>query len=517
VAAIALAADSDALFAVTTKDRLISWKPGDREWTELRAAGKDKTEALRHRILASGGGVLATATGRNTIHLWDTKKGKELQSITVPELWTIAVSGDGRLLATCSGKLEINAKYLVEIREIEGGKLVSSWETTFATPRLALSPDHTRIAYQPGNAPKIDIREVKTGKLLRTLTIPGDEPRDYQFLPDGSALVTMGYSGVIGVWNPQTGKSLRPVEGHAGHVRGVVFVPGGGWITAGDDWTVRRWDASGKEVGRFEGHTREVTSLALSPDGKTLFTASLDGTARAWDLAKRTELRSNNDAALGSQQITSLSLSPDGKTIATVSGFSLRLIDATAFKSTGVIPGDAKRAVPFRTVNFLEGGRLATRSASLIQVWNQAGGNEVYRLDGRNPRVGGDPWRAALAVSPDGKRFAVPLNATQSGKDKPVYLGVCEAETGKVLDRIELGTNGEVTLTAVAFASDGKLAVAGSREGKLYVIDLEKKAVSHTFNGHRGAVLSIAVSPDGKTVASGSADTTVLVWDLTKP
>jgi WD40 repeat protein len=74
----------------------------------------------------------------------------------------------------------------------------------------------------------------------------------------------------------------------------------------------------------------------------------------------------------------------------------------------------------------------------------------------------------------------------------------------------------DMSLTAVAYLPDGKAVVAGDAAGKVWVIDLEKKAVRHTFDGHRGPVLCLAVAPDGKTVASGGADTTVLVWDLTK-
>jgi glucose repression regulatory protein TUP1 len=67
------------------------------------------------------------------------------------------------------------------------------------------------------------------------------------------------------------------------------------------------------------------------------------------------------------------------------------------------------------------------------------------------------------------------------------------------------------------YLPDGKAAAVGDASGKVWIVDLEKKAVRKTFEGHRGAVTCLAVSADGKSLASGSADTTVLIWDLTKP
>ena len=69
----------------------------------------------------------------------------------------------------------------------------------------------------------------------------------------------------------------------------VAFSPDGRYVlTASMDQTAGIWDAStGRRVADFRGHTGWVRSGAYSPDGKFIATASFDGTARVWQTATR--------------------------------------------------------------------------------------------------------------------------------------------------------------------------------------------------------------------------------------
>jgi WD40 repeat protein len=92
--------------------------------------------------------------------------------------------------------------------------------------------------------------------------------------------------------------------------------------------------------------------------------------------------------------------------------------------------------------------------------------------------------------------------------------GVWEIATGKLLHRIATGTSGYVT--AVAFLGDGKAVAVGDSLGVVRVFDLGAKEPKHTFTGHRGPVLCLALAHDGKQLASGGSDATILVWKLEK-
>jgi hypothetical protein len=114
-------------------------------------------------------------------------------------------------------------------------------------------------------------------------------------------------------------------------------------------------------------------------------------------------------------------------------------------------------------------------------------------------------WAYAASVSADGMLIAY---GSQSN-----YLAVHEIATGKVVRFVDKQPDGAGKL---AFSPDRRiLAWSGSRRPAIHLLELATGKERLVLDGHKGRVTSLVFSADGRTLVSGSEDTTALVWDLT--
>jgi WD40 repeat protein len=120
-------------------------------------------------------------------------------------------------------------------------------------------------------------------------------------------------------------------------------------------------------------------------------------------------------------------------------------------------------------------------------------------------------YSSAVAFAPDGKLLA-------TGRTGRAGTWVClrNAITGQVLSNLADVDPARLDLYSLALSGDGKL-LAGAHGPVVKVWDVATRKVRHRFAGHSRQVYAVAFSPDGLTLASGSADGTVRLWDPTAP
>jgi eukaryotic-like serine/threonine-protein kinase len=209
------------------------------------------------------------------------------------------------------------------------------------------------------------------------------------------------------------------------------------------------------------------------------------------------------------RHVYSVAFSPDGKRILTGSlDRTAKLWDAETGQE---ILSLEKHTGPVQSVAFSpDGKRILTASADRATVWNAETGQEILSLQGHTGLV------FSVAFSPDGKRILTGRgdpNSDRPGEAKvrdPGKTKLWDAETGKEVLFLEGHTQ---RVNSVAFSPDGERILTGSmdRTAKLWDAKTGKEILS--LVGHTGPVDSVVFSPDGKRILTGSRDRTAKLWD----
>jgi WD40 repeat protein len=413
----------------------------------------------------------------------------------------LAYSPDGKMLAAIgsvmNGQKEacfirlIDAGAGDELRRIEAGPI-----RPFS---VAFSADSKVVAFTSGT--RVHLHDAGTGKEMRTIDAPVGLG-SLLFSPDGKMLVATCHDGTQRLWHAESGKELHrlgepssfsPLKVNA-LLRGIISVPAGLAFSpdsktlasrAGN--TVRMRDtATGKEHQLSDGHSAPVLYLGVARDGKTLISLGADGAIRSWDLVALREL--------GQFQQTGgfgVACSPDGRTIA-----------------------------------------LAVLKEGTILLRETASGKEVRQIKGYRYGPG------ALSFSPNGKTLA-----SYSAGD--ILIRLHEVGTGMLLRQISLLEQNadapkSIRISApanpdsprLAYSPDGRTVIAqfpayqnrgfrfGAAPGAASSTMLRRWDAASgrelrkiTLPANRG-VGSIAVSPDGRVVASENPDGTVSLWEI---
>lgn len=301
------------------------------------------------------------------------------------------------------------------------------------------------------------------------------------YSPDGKVLAAGASPGGIILWDAQTGKVLRRIEGdHVGDF--LAFAPDGKTLATTRNWQQRRagvvylWEtATGKQSGQLKGDDNLIRCVAFSPDGKLLAGHSQWGTTqvgavRVWELATGKEVLKIPTNSAGH----TIAFSPDGKLLAFDVEYTVRVCQVETGKELRKLTGhqniNSKGGTYSGYINALrfspDGKLLASASCdNMARIWDVATGKSLHVLEGHQGFVN------TVAFFPDGKTVAT------GGEDGTIRLW--ETANGKQLSEIQAHQTG--------------VRQDGDRRKDVFVLGF---------------------SPDGKRLASGGRDTAVKVWDV---
>lgn len=393
------------------------------------------------------GKTLASGSTDGTVRLWDCTTGAEQGTIRghTEAIVAVAFSPDGEILATSSEKAT------TRLWEVSSKRELASFSTTLhvlAPQTLVFFPDGKTLAI--GTLAGVQLFDVPTGR-MRT-TVGGDRlgMSSVALSSDARTLATSGAEGVK-LFDVETSQERPGLKEGAPYTSCVTFSRDAKTIGLGTSFgKVILWDPhSGNK--RVYAHRAPVRSVAFSPDGKTLASASDDRTVKLWDVSTQTP---PSTLPIISGHLWCVAFSPDGMTAA--------------------FAGDA----------------------GSVTLWDTATMQEQVILQGHEGPV------ISVAFAPDGKTLAT------CGDDSTIRLWSRSTRQEVALLRGHAGP-----VYSVTFSPDGETLASGSNDRTVKLWDVSTKQERAMLQGHTKWIWAVAFSPDGKTVASGSDDSTIKLWD----
>lgn len=307
------------------------------------------------------------------------------------------------------------------------------------------------------------------------------------------------------------GSSAEPapigrVEGFSDWVTSLAFTPDGTTLAAGGYETIQLASAADAKVrARLETKPGYVKALAFSPDGKLLAAGHYQAVT-LWNPGEQKPVKQLKGHRA---YVTGVAFSPDGRRLATSSeDETARIWDVAKGTTIATLKG---HSYPVNAIAFSPDGKLLATAAGdetrvtkpgEVKLWDAETGEEIRTFPEHAKAATG------VAFSPDGKR----LVSTSFDEKVNVY----EVATGKALGFF--GGHSRPTNAAV-FAPNGELVISASGgravgKNEVMVWNVATGETVAAIEGHTAKVSAIALAPSGRTLATGSYDQTAALWNV---
>jgi WD40 repeat protein/serine/threonine protein kinase len=448
---------------------------------------------------------LATATGK-AITVWDVGSGRMLSTWAAHDavVTCLAVSRDGAQVASASTQWSKAKGGEVYVWDVANSKSLATLHTREPVASLAFgSSDILAVGTGQAEVGQIEIHDWAKGRAPNVLKGHGGPVMALAFSSDAGTLASGGSDHSVLIWDVASEKELNPLHHPRGSATAVAIAPDGRSVAALiGSWEphVRLLDlANGKERDLPAGHRGGIVAVGFTAKGRVSVWGPWGATS--WDAANGqvvARLNAPGDTKLWGD------LGPDGRTVAAANNRSPTialwdLLTPAASAPKQWLPGHkgTLTALAFAP----DGSTLATAGTDqIVNLWNIAPSTReqtplLFALTGHRAPI------VALAFSSDGRQIA---SASSDGVVK-LY------ETSSGVERSSLTTTAGV-IGSLVFSPDGKTLAGWSHHGlRLWDVASQKEVTAPKFSG---VLRSVAISCDGRRLATACQDGQVCIWQI---